>query len=336
MLIAATLRNIRRTFLEIVRNKAVFVFMLAYFFYIDGVNTVIHMATVYGSSLGLGATGMILALLVTQVVAVPFSILFSRLSARFGSIRMISIAIAVYFVICSVGFYMGFSLEPSQNAYQERYDQVTAEALAQTDLRAMGENDRAIFQNQLAELLTAGRGILPNSNRAEDFQALVDEASASAANRFSNADALAAARSAFATLGQQTGEFLADPVPVADFAKALHRAALLFWAMAALVGTCQGGIQALSRSFFGKLVPPNRSNEYFGFFDIFGKFAAVLGPALYSLTADLTGRSSFGILSLILLFAIGFAIILTGRKHLRQAEEQALGAANGSQRQREG
>jgi UMF1 family MFS transporter len=63
--------------------------MLSYFFYIDGVNTVIHMATVYGSSLGLGSTGMILALLITQLVAVPCSIIFSRLAEKFGSIRML-------------------------------------------------------------------------------------------------------------------------------------------------------------------------------------------------------------------------------------------------------
>jgi len=234
-LIAGSLRNIRRTVREILENKAILVFMIAYFFYIDGVNTVIHMATAYGSSLGLGSTGMILALMVTQLVAVPFSILFSRLSSRIGSIRMISIAIIVYFIICSVGFYMGYSLEAAQAAY------------------------------------------VADSNQA----------------------ALAAA---------------------------LKRSSTLFWAMAVLVGTCQGGIQALSRSFFGKLIPPSRSNEFYGFFDIFGKFAAVIGPGLYALVANLTGRSSFGILSLMLLFAIGLMTIIIGRKHLRQAEIQAMEA----------
>jgi len=80
---------------------------------------------------------------------------------------------------------------------------------------------------------------------------------------------------------------------------------LLFWLMAVLVGTVQGGIQALSRSYFGQLVPPNRSNEYFGFFDIFGKFAAVIGPLLYSLFYMLTGRASIGIIILMILFALG-------------------------------
>jgi UMF1 family MFS transporter len=229
-LVRSALRGLGRTVRDILANKAMLVFMIAYFFYIDGVNTVIHMATVYGSTLGLDRTGMILALLVTQIVAVPFSIAFGRLAKRVGSIRMITIAILVYFVICLVGFYMGFSIETAQGA----------EALA-------------------AALRTAG---------------------------------------------------------------------VLFWTMAVLVGTCQGGIQALSRSFFGKLVPPERSNEFFGFFDIFGKFAAVIGPAVYSSVAHLTGRSSFGILGLIVLFGVGLAIIRGGRGHLMVAEQRALAAEN--------
>lgn len=236
-----TFRNLLGTAREILADRALLIFMLAYFFYIDGVNTVIHMATVYGSAIGLDTTGMILALLVTQLVAVPFSILFSRLAGRFGSIRMISAAIIIYFFICLVGFYMGYSMEQAQ----------------------------AILQNGQSDQLPAGL------------------------------------------------------TPAAAYDRSLSRATALFWAMAVLVGTCQGGIQALSRSFFGKLIPPKRSNEYFGFFDIFGKFAAVVGPVLYALTASLTGRSSLGILSLLLLFAIGLILILIGRRPLQEAEARA-------------
>ncbi|MBP1757697.1 MAG: transporter [Firmicutes bacterium] len=224
-LISSAFKGIAKTVRDITANKAMLVFMLAYFFYIDGVNTVIHMATVYGSTLGLDSTHMILALLVTQVVAVPCSIAFGRLAKRFGSINMISAAIVVYFLICIVGFYMGITVESGS----------------------------------------------PN---------------------------------------------------------AVATATKLFWAMAVLVGTSQGGIQALSRSFFGKLVPPSRSNEFFGFFDIFGKFAAVLGPAIYSTIASMTGRSSFGILGLIILFGIGFTVIRVGRKQLAIVERQAEAAEN--------
>lgn len=109
-----------------------------------------------------------------------------------------------------------------------------------------------------------------------------------------------------------------------DYDQALKVSTMLFWAMAFLVGTVQGGIQALSRSFFGKLVPPTRSNEFFGFFDIFGKFAAVVGPALYAIAANASGRSSYGILSLILLFAAALIVMAIGRRYLAEAEQQSL------------
>ena len=86
--------------------------------------------------------------------------------------------------------------------------------------------------------------------------------------------------------------------------------------MAFLVGTVQGGIQAISRSYFGKLIPAQRSNEYFGFFDIFGKFAAVIGPLLVAFFTQATGRDSVGVISLSLLFAVGFTMLFAGRHSL--------------------
>ncbi|MDD3162965.1 MAG: MFS transporter [Sphaerochaetaceae bacterium] len=202
--------RIGRTARKIATNKAMLLFILAYFFYIDGVNTVISMSTAYGSSIGLGTTGMVLALMVTQIVAFPCAILFGKLAGKHGSIKMLIVSIVIYFLICLTGFVMGLGLEDG-----------------------------------------------------------------------------------FLTVAQAT---------------------VLFWVLATLVGTVQGGIQAISRSFYGKLVPPENSGEYFGFFDIFGKFAAVIGPALYSLVKGLTGRGSYAILSIVLLFAAGFVLLFCGRK----------------------
>ena len=101
------LRNTLSTFRGILRNKALLFFILAYFFYIDGVGTIINMATNYGSTLGLGSIGMILALLVTQVVAMPFSILFGNWSRKFGALRLIGVAVGVYAFITVVGVVMG-------------------------------------------------------------------------------------------------------------------------------------------------------------------------------------------------------------------------------------
>lgn len=110
--------------------------------------------------------------------------------------------------------------------------------------------------------------------------------------------------------------FLSDTNRSSDYTNALHFSTLLFWVVAILVSTSQGGIQALSRSFFAKLIPANRSNEFFGFYDIFGKFAAVIGPALYAFSAALTGRSSFGILSLLIIFAVGFGSLTLSKVHM--------------------
>ena len=175
------------------------------------------MATAYGAELGLGDVGLIGALFVTQIVAMPCSILFSRLSARFHSVNVIAAAICMYVVICITGFIMGFGLEEYWFGH-----------------------DVAI---------------------------------------------------------------------------------IMFWALAFIVGTVQGGIQAISRSTFSRLVPPENSGEYFGFFEIFGRFAAILGPALYAFTLQATGRASFSILSIIVLFLIGFVILMVARKDLLAAEK---------------
>jgi MFS transporter, UMF1 family len=79
--------------------------------------------------------------------------------------------------------------------------------------------------------------------------------------------------------------------------------------LAMLVATSQGGIQALSRSYFARLVPKEKSNEFFGFYNIFGKFASVMGPLLVGVTAQLTGSSSYGVFSLVILFIIGIIIL---------------------------
>lgn len=217
-------RNAWKTFKDILKDKKILFFIIAYFFYIDGVDTIISMATNYGETLGLGAIGMILALLVTQIVAVPFSILFGNLAKKVGAMKMIAIAVCVYFVITILGFFMGFNIEQAE--------------------------------------LSGG-----------------------------NIDA------------------------------ALKLSSTLFWILATLVGTVQGGIQALSRSYFGQLIPPERSNEYYGFLDIFGKFSCVIGPALYAATYAATGRASLGILSIIVLFFGGMVALFAGRKYMKAEEK---------------
>jgi len=177
-------------------NKPVFVFLLAYFFYIDGVHTIISTATAYGRDLGLSAVFLVVLVLFIQVVAWPFALLFGKSAARFGRKPLLFIAIGVYAVVCFVAF------------------------------------------------------LIPS-------------------------------------------------LPTLEMKKTL------FWVMAFLIASSQGGIQALSRSYFAALIPPEKSAEYFGFYDVFGKFAAILGPFLLGIMTTTTGQSRWGILSLSILFVIG-------------------------------
>ncbi len=213
-LIKSSLANLKETFFDIIKHKRILFFLLAYFFYIDGVNTIISVSTSYGAKLGLDSTGMIMALLVTQIIAIPCSILFNKLSGIFGSINLLKTAVLLYLLITIVGFVMGYIIEVS-----------------------------------------------PDNIGASQ---------------------------------------------------------ILFWILASMVGLVQGGIQAISRSYFGKLVPVNKSNEYFGFYDIFGKFAAVIGPLLVGVITQVTNSDAIGVLSLSVLFVLGFVFLTIGRKYFEE------------------
>lgn len=183
--LASVLRELRQ-------QKKVLFFLLAFFCFIDGVYTVIDMATAYGTALGLDTTGLLLALLVTQIVAFPAALFFGRLSRRFSSAKLMLVCIAAYFCI---------------------------------SLYAIG----MVHQYQ-------------------------------------------------------------------------------FWILAVCVGIFQGAIQSLSRSYYAKIIPPNRSGEYFGLYDICGKGASFLGTMLVSLVSQLTGQINLGIGVLSIMFLAGFLL----------------------------
>ena len=193
-LLRTTFSGLWETMKNIARDRRLRYFMLAFFCYIDGVHTIIRMSTSYGTDLGIDSTQLVLALLVTQFVAFPSAIAYGRLSTKFGTKRMLLVAVFAYFCI---------------------------------------------------------------------------------------------------TL----------------FAAFFLREAVEFWILAICVGLFQGGIQALSRSEFGKLIPKEHANEYYGFFDIFGKYAAVMGTLLVSVFTQITGNSSVGVLSIAALFVIGFVLL---------------------------
>ncbi len=208
---AAGIGQLRETFRKIRYLKVVSLFLLAYWFYIDGVDTIIRMAVDYGSSLGFPSESLIVALLIVQFVAFPATLLYNTLGQRIGVKKALLIAIAAYSVLTILGYFM--------------------------------------------------------------------------------------------------------------------RTILHFYLLAVCIGLFQGGIQALSRSYYSRLIPEKQAAEFFGFFNMLGKFAAVIGPALMGIVTLLTGSNRIGILSILLLFIAGGALLLRvdeaeGKKMLEKYKEE--------------
>jgi MFS transporter, UMF1 family len=196
--IGNSFKRLGTTFLEIKNYKVVFIFLIAYFFYIDGVDTIIKMVVPYATSV-LGSDGlntfMLLAiLLVIQIIAFPCALIYGTLAKKYSTRLMIIIGITTYIISCIAAF----------------------------------------FISEMWHIFILG----------------------------------------------------------------------------AMIGSAQGGIQALSRSYYGKIIPKERSNEFFGFYNIFGKFAAIVGPFLMALTTTMTGEAKYSILSIIPLFIIGLVVFL--------------------------
>lgn len=321
--------NLLDTMKRCVSNKGLFIYLIAYFLYIDGVGAVISLATNYGATLGLGTTGMIFALLVTQLVAAPCAILFSKLSGKFGAIKMIIAAIAMYFVICGVGFFMGRIVEP----YQLDVVDTTRNAIMTQGATFQNEADAKTWETMHKAYVEDIRASLSEEDRVAAFHDVTTEyaakvgVSAESGYRFSDEASSTTAQEAITEVGQSLVPYAEDSAKQVAYNGAKSTATTLFWVLAFLVGTVQGGIQALSRSYFGKLVPQTRSAEYFGFYDVFGKFATVIGPLLYAMFYMLTDRASIGILSLLILFGSGGLLLITGRKQLAQTEIE-MRAAN--------
>lgn len=187
--IRSSIQRLFGTLKKIHHYRNVVLFLVAYFFYIDGVHTIISMATVYASSIGIASNTLMIALLAVQIIAFPAAIIFGKIVRRFSAKAVLMVAICIYIVITYIGYLMSTPFH--------------------------------------------------------------------------------------------------------------------FWLLAVLVGTQQGGIQAISRSSFGKLIPKENSAEFFGFFSIFGKFSAALGPMIVGGIGQLTNNTRLGVLSLIPLFILG-------------------------------
>ena len=205
--IAQSFKRLGSTFKNIKKEKQVFMFLLAFFFYIDGVYTIIDMASAYGSALGLNSTGLLFALLVTQIVAFPCAIIFGNLSYKVSTEKLITVCILAYLGIAVFAIFLKTQLQ--------------------------------------------------------------------------------------------------------------------FWILAILVGMFQGGIQALSRSYFTKIIPEEHSGEYFGLMDICGKGASFVGTTIVSVVSQLTGNISIGVGMIAILFCVGIVIFFKAVSMTKSYEKPA-------------
>lgn len=191
-LVGKSFRRLWETLKGMKDDRKILLYLLAYFFYIDGVYTIIEMATAYGTALGLDTTGLLLALLVTQIVAFPSAIAFGKFTEKYLSENLITICILAYTAIAVYALFLNSQLQ--------------------------------------------------------------------------------------------------------------------FWILAVCVGLFQGGIQALSRSHFAKLIPPQKSGEYFGIMDICGKGASFIGTALVGFVSQVTGSTNQGVAVLAVVFVVGLVL----------------------------
>lgn len=202
-----SLKSVAHTFRKITRHKVMGLFLLAYFFYVDGVNTIITMSMAIGADKGIDSNQMVLALLATQLIAAVSVMICARLVQTVKAKPIILFSIVLFAGVCIFGYFM---------------------------------------------------------------------------------------------------------------TTALH-----FWIMALTVALVLGTIQALSRSFFARLIPDkDRNNEYFGFYSILTRYASILGPLIIAGLTVLTGSSRYGILGVLVLFVIGFFILLRVDETPRTDEEQ--------------
>jgi UMF1 family MFS transporter len=287
-----SLQRLGETLKDMRRYRELFKGLLAILLYADGIGTLIGMAAIYGAELGFGAAELLLALLLVQFVAVPYSLIFGRLPNPSEKRRPFFLAFILFNAIALPMLGVGGSrLLPAFTmgiGIAEAGAILGGILLIQAFGLILAWLIGPVFLTGLARRMDARNGIL---------LALV-----------------------IYTLIATWGYFLQSVVE--------------FWCLAWLVAVVQGGTQALTRSLFSSLVPASKSGEFFGLFGVMEKFAAILGPLLFSMAALLLGSSRPAVLSVIVFFVAGGLIlarmdVAAGQRVAHAEDAQQLEALHG-------
>ena len=336
-----------------------FLYMLAYFFFIDGINTVTALGGVYGTTvLGISAFGLMLTILIIQFIAAIFAVVFTKIADKIGTKRALTISIVGWVVLC----FAALAFAPLELEEHEEYDILyewdknaesytvhvswsTSEIAQKLDY----EEEEFDEQSWVAEW----ENILPVESNENDKRLLVwewgeteDSPNKVILDNVSNDDINAFLVSIEETrfsasvqegdLGGTTSVGINHPTSLGDgsldFIPIWARSNIWeplgltvffqFILLGCIMGTLLGGSQGLARSMFGQIVPETRSTEFFGFFGFFNKVAAFLGPMLY-FAMSLTFDSRVGIFSIAILLLIGAGLLYMVDVEAGQAEARA-------------
>ena len=346
--------EIRKTLGEVDKFRTLFIYMVAYFFFIDGINSVTALGGVFGSTvLGITTVDLIVTILAIQFVAWPSALMFTRLANKIGTKSALNISLVGWVLLC----FAALSFAPLEYAnhedYQVQIEEVDGEwfytphaNLEETPIALVEDGDEQLW----AESTLLSLGIVQQDEDIYDAQifqwagfdddgvpitinigALDLETQTYLLNSFEDTRFSISAKAGIlesnmvgidhpTSLGDGVIDVIPDTVRTLVWGPLGISVGLQFLLLGCAMGTLLGGSQGLARSMFGQMVPETRSAEFFGFFGFFGKVAAFIGPLLYGFMTVMYD-SRMGILSISILILIG--ALMMRMVDLEQGREDA-------------
>ena len=333
------IREIKKTLGEVDKFRTLFIYMLAYFFFIDGINTVTALGGVFGSTvLGITTVDLIITIVAIQFVAWPSAIGFTRLAGRVGTKKALTASLVGWVLLCFAALSFAPLEYTEHSEYQVQIDEVDGQwyysphaNLAETPIAVQEGGEEQEWAESI--LLSLGiveldddysdsDGIYKWAGFDDDGEAIIIEigtfspdAASDLAQEFEETRfsiSISSSESVWqavgvdhpTSLGDGTLDFIPKAVRDIVWEPLGLSVGLQFLLLGCAMGTLLGGSQGLARSMFGQMVPETRSAEFFGFFGFFGKVAALLGPLIYGIMTVMFD-SRMGIFSVSIIILIG-------------------------------
>ena len=359
--------EIRKTLTEVPKFRTLFIYMLAYFFFIDGINTVTALGGIYGPVvLGITTTFLMVAILMVQIVAAPSALAFTRLAEKIGTKKALTTSLVGWILLCFAALAFApleldshnqhdimYEWDESQNNYTVTVSS-SAPSLAQKIEFSDSEFDEQEWVKNWVDYFPLKQDKYVTEYvlfdwqwpaEGENFVKSINITSTELINsgilasfdntRFSVSILHEDGSTYTSNVGIDHPTNLGDGV--LDFVPENARefvweplglnVGIQFIILGAAMGSVLGGSQGLARSLFGQMVPETRSAEFFGFFGFFGKVAALLGPLIYGIMTVMFD-SRVGILSIAILILVGAIILRTVDVEQGRMDAQAEDAKN--------